>query len=61
MSSALSDEQRKQIRFYVSTGAGIFTALALFETLKYQSRIYSNTQKRNLVNKGQTISPLELK
>jgi hypothetical protein len=46
------------MRFYVSTGAGIFTTLALFETLKYQSRIYSNRQKTKLVNTGHPISPV---
>ena len=34
--------QKKQIHFYVSTGAALFTAFALYEALKFQVKIVEN-------------------
>lgn len=46
MSFSFNEVNKKEMRFYVSTGTAIFTAVALYETLKFQAKIYTNTKKR---------------
>lgn len=46
MSFSFNDIHKKEMRFYVSTGAALFTVVALYETLKFQTKIYTNTRKR---------------